>query len=166
MKSRNIQWKGVSLKKLDYMWFKTRELTTYYLKDHDIVVAEGGEVGKASIWNKKFGEIYFQNSVNRIRAKNSNDYRYIYNFIRHLAKNNIFKNTVNRVSIAHLTKEKIIAYKIPVPTYAEQQSIAGYLDEIRENINKVIEKINTQIENIKEYRSSLIYHAVTGKIKI
>jgi len=53
-----------------------------------------------------------------------------------------------------------------IPTYKEQKEISSYLDEVSENIDNLISDINTQIENLKEYRQSLIYEVVTGKIDV
>lgn len=59
-------------------------------------------------------------------------------------------------------------FRTPVyyPRIEEQKEIASHIREGLNNIFEVIKKIESQIEELKEYRSSLIYHAVTGKIKI
>lgn len=51
----------------------------------------------------------------------------------------------------------------PVPPYQEQQEIAAYLDEKCGKIDAIIEKIDTQIERLKELKRSLINEVVTGK---
>jgi len=48
----------------------------------------------------------------------------------------------------------------------EQQAIANYLDDKTAKINQAINIQQQQIEKLKEYRSTLINSAVTGKIKI
>lgn len=48
----------------------------------------------------------------------------------------------------------------------EQKRIADFLDTETAKVDKATALIESQIEKLKEYRSSLIYHAVTGKIKI
>ncbi len=55
---------------------------------------------------------------------------------------------------------------ILVPPTNEQDAIIGYLDIEVAKIDKAVSLITTQIVQLKEYRSSLIYSAVTGKIKI
>lgn len=55
---------------------------------------------------------------------------------------------------------------ILVPPTNEQDAIVGYLDIEVVKIDKATSLITQQIQQLKEYRSSLIYSAVTGKTKI
>lgn len=53
-----------------------------------------------------------------------------------------------------------------IPEYKEQKEIAEYLDQVMIKINDLLVDINQQISKLKEYRESLIYEAVTGKIDV
>lgn len=53
-----------------------------------------------------------------------------------------------------------------IPPIEEQKEISDYLDEKCDKINKTIEKIEKNIELLEEYKESLIYHIVTGKIDV
>ena len=53
---------------------------------------------------------------------------------------------------------------IPLPTESEQKEIISYLDKKLASIDNVIESTNTIIQKLEEYKKSLIYNAVTGKI--
>ncbi len=53
-----------------------------------------------------------------------------------------------------------------LPPLSEQKAIADYLDAQTAHINRVIETIHTQIENLRELRKTLINDVVTGKIKV
>lgn len=55
----------------------------------------------------------------------------------------------------------------PLPnTIEEQNSISNYIDRKSKQITQVIKDVNKQIGKLKEYRQSLIYEAVTGKIDV
>lgn len=69
--------------------------------------------------------------------------------------------TVPSVNITQL-KELVL----PFPMMEEQKSISSYIDIKTKTIQSCIKKIKSQTEILQKYRSSLIYHAVTGKIKI
>lgn len=56
--------------------------------------------------------------------------------------------------------------KLVLPPKSEQQEIVEYLDKEKNKIDNLIYKQKTLIEKLKEYRSSIISHAVTGKIDI
>jgi type I restriction enzyme S subunit len=56
--------------------------------------------------------------------------------------------------------------EIIIPNINKQQEIIDYLDKKTEDIDKTIKKINQSINLLTEYKSSLISHVVTGKVKI
>ena len=55
---------------------------------------------------------------------------------------------------------------IPLPSVKEQEEIVNYLSEFINKIDDLLFEINTQIQKLKEYRQSLIFEAVTGKIDL
>jgi type I restriction enzyme S subunit len=65
---------------------------------------------------------------------------------------------ISRTALGNLT--------IPVATYAEQTAIVDYLDERCYGIDAIISANNISIDKLKEYRQSVIYEAVTGKVEI
>ena len=58
------------------------------------------------------------------------------------------------------------AISVPVPSREEQQEIVGYIDDVTQKINGAISIKQDQIATLKEYKTSLINAAVTGKIKV
>jgi len=54
-------------------------------------------------------------------------------------------------------------FEIPVPPIDEQKKIAAYLDEKCAKIDVILEKINTEVERLKELKRSLINEVVTGQ---
>lgn len=55
---------------------------------------------------------------------------------------------------------------VPFPPTDIQQHIAEYLDKKCAEIDSIINSNNSIIEKLKEYRQSIIYEAVTGKIMV
>lgn len=62
-----------------------------------------------------------------------------------------------------LSFNELRTFEIPVPPEEEQKEIVAYLDEKCGKIDAIIEKIDTQIERLKELKRSLINEVVTGK---
>lgn len=56
--------------------------------------------------------------------------------------------------------------RIPVPPIEEQHAIVSYITERVAKIDSLIEKLNKEIECIKEYKQRLISDVVTGQIKV
>lgn len=55
---------------------------------------------------------------------------------------------------------------LPVPPHSEQRSIVSYITERASKIDLLIEKLNKEIECIKEYKQRLISDVVTGQVKV
>ena len=76
LKSKNIQWLKVDLNSVDEMWFTPKEMEMYRLKQGDLVLSEGGEVGKTCIWNNDLEECYIQNSAHKVTFENKQNSKY------------------------------------------------------------------------------------------
>lgn len=65
-----------------------------------------------------------------------------------------------------LSVEQITNILACVPSLAEQKEIAAYLDKKCGEIDALSERNKNIIESLQEYKQSLIYEAVTGKIEL
>ena len=70
----------------------------------------------------------------------------------------------SKLKVVHISGEEIGNLKIYLPDATEQSAIADYLDEKCSNISEAISRQESIIEKLEEYKKSLIYNAVTGKI--
>jgi len=166
LRAQNIIWEKVSINDVKEMWFSEYELHKYRLKENDLLVSEGGEVGRTAIWKKELDECYIQNSVHKVSMKQGNNpYYYLYH-CQIYGKKGYFDSIVNRVSIAHLTREKLKDVKFLSPPSVEQKSIAKNIIKKTNEIDSLIKKYEYSIESLKEYRTTLISDAVTGKIDV
>lgn len=166
LKSKNLQWLNVDISQVEKMWFSEYEKSIYRVKKDDLLVSEGGEVGKTCIWNDEIEECYIQNSVHKITMDSLNHPRFFLYVFFVYGKKGVFESIVNRVSIAHLVLEKLINIDFAVPPLEEQKTIVEYLDTQIAKIDLAISKIKSQINLIKEYKSTLISEAVCGRVGI
>jgi type I restriction enzyme S subunit len=166
LKSKNIQWMNVNTEVVEEMWFSENELKLYRIKKDDLLLSEGGEVGKTCIWNDELDECYIQNSVHKVTLNKENYPKYFLYLFFTLGKLKFFDSIVNRVSIAHLVLEKLINIDVLQPPLEEQKQIVEHIENELNQIDNLIEKTTKEIELIKEYKTSLINEAVSGKIKV
>ncbi len=165
LKAINVQRNKIVLDNENQMWASPEEIQKYAIKKGDLLVCEGGEVGRASILTKDIGMYIIQNALHRVRSK-KNSVEYLKHLLHVAANQSWFDILCNKATIAHFTKDKFSVMLIPYPTHDEQQSIAYFLDQGTLRIDALISKINNSITLLHEYRSSLIHHAVTGKIDL
>ena len=76
-------------------------------------------------------------------------------------------NATENIYGAKMLNQKIIANMLlAIPSFSEQQAIAGYLDEKCTKIDAVLENIGKQIEASKRLKRAIINEAISGKAKI
>ena len=73
---------------------------------------------------------------------------------------------MNGTCAANLSAENVCGYLVPIPAKAEQTAIAEYLQDRCTEMDELISANEATIQKLKEYRQSIIYEAVTGKIEI
>ena len=166
LRAANIQWRGVDTTDVKRMWFTEAEKKKLKLCRDDLLVSEGGDVGRSSLWNEEIEGCYIQNSVNRIRARKNGDTRFLYYWMYFIKHVGYIDMICNKATIAHFTVEKVGATPCVYPPLEEQKQIAAYLDEETAKIDALIEKCEAAIALLKERRTALISAAVTGKIDV
>lgn len=166
LKSKNIGWISVDISSVEQMYFSLNDLKSYRLKKDDILLSEGGEVGKTSFWNNELDECYIQNSVHKLTVFKQNNARYFLYQSYLLGQIKYYDSIVNQVSIKHLTKEKLSRVLLASPPPPEQKAIADYLDQKTAQIDTMVSTINRKIATLQELRKTLINDVVTGQIKV
>lgn len=161
LRAKNIEWITPNIEDVKEMWFSKNEISQYRIEKSDLLVSEGGEVGRTCIWNNELEECYIQNSVHKVRILNEGTpYYFLYQFLL-LGRLGHFDAIVNRISIAHLTKEKLEDVVFISPHISEQTIIAKYLNHKTTQIDNLIQKKERLIELLQEERIALINQAVT-----
>lgn len=161
MRASNIQSNGIDISDVNEMWLSPAEIQNLKLFSGDLLVSEGGDVGRCALWRNEVENCYFQNSINRVRSSKSNSNTYLMYLIQSIKDKGAIDVICNKLSIAHLTAEKLNEIKISYPRYEEQTAIATYLDQETARIDELIAHKTRFIELLKEKRSALITHAVT-----
>ena len=70
------------------------------------------------------------------------------------------------VTRASLGQDLLKNMVVTIPSAEEQKAIVNYLDKQTQAIDSIIANNDVSIQKLKEYRQSIIYEAVTGKIEV
>ena len=139
----------------------------FSLKFEDILICEGGEIGRTAIWKYDFENFYFQKALHRLRPKSKYDLPDYFLYVMHaLVGLGVFISMSTASTIHHLPAEKLKIVRYPLPPIEEQQQIVDYIEAETNKIDRLQEVTTSTVELLKERRASLITAAVTGKIKI
>ena len=96
----------------------------------------------------------------------SENKKYYMYYLRSMAYGDVFTAIATgiRVRSCNLNWNKLAELSYPVPDKDIQKQIVNYIDNIIEATNDLIKKKQIIINKWEEYKKSLIYYAVTGKI--
>lgn len=161
LRAANIQLSGVDTVDVKYMWFSAEEKRSLLLRRGDLLVSEGGDVGRSAIWDFDGEECYFQNSINRVRSIGGNNTRFLYFWMMAIKNNGYIDIICNKSTIAHFTAEKVAAVPLLIPAKSEQAQIARFLDHETARIDALIEEQQRLIELLREKHQAVISQAVT-----
>ncbi|MDP2025696.1 restriction endonuclease subunit S [Sulfuriferula sp.] len=168
LRNADVQWGQINTIDLPEMDFKGDDLVRYALKPGDLLVCEGGDVGRAAVWVGTLQECYYQKALHRLRARNEDGDTagFLFYVLYAAAKLGLFVGSEGRSTIAHLTAEALRRYQFAFPPLAEQQAIATFLDNEITKFDTLTAEANRAIALLQERRSALISATVTGKIDV
>jgi type I restriction enzyme S subunit len=167
LRNTDVQWDRVNIKDLPMMDISPTEYSRYTIQPGDLLVCEGGEVGRCALWSGELAVCGFQKALHRLRPSNPGQEipRFMYYALRAAAKGNAF-NDGHLSTIAHLTGDKLQAHRFPFPPLEEQQSLVRFLDAELKRIDRAVSTAWCEIELLREYRTRLIADVVTGKFDV
>ena len=140
LRSVNVQWGYVDLSDVKEMKFEPEEIERYTIKKNDLLICEGGDVGRCCVWNKN-ESILYQNAIHRVRFYNSINCNFYMYFMMYLEAKGALKRISNGVTIKHLTNTVLSNITIPLPPLAEQERIVNAVETLFAQIDKISEQI-------------------------
>jgi type I restriction enzyme, S subunit len=147
LRNINVQWGIVNTDDLKEMLFTDKELDKFRVEKGDILICEGGAVGRTAVYRNS-EEIYFQKSLHRLRPKETGTINatYFEGFMRSAVSNGLLDKIVVSATIAHLTLEKLKELEIIHPDFETQNRYAKAIEIIRHSKNS--ECANILFENL------------------
>lgn len=157
----NVQWFKFNLNNLAEMEFDEKDVKTFELKEDDILICEGGEVGRAAIWKNEMQNVFFQKAIHRARVKTNNiTPEFTVMLFWFLAKYGGLKDYVTTSTISHLTGEKLKTIPIPIPPFEKQLNFSEKIKAL----NKSKEVLEKGIKNSEFFFQSLLKQAFKGEL--
>ena len=166
LKSKDVQWFNVRTIDAQEMWVSESDLDQFGVSFGDLLVCEGGEGGRCGLFQQRERGYIIQNALHRIRARRQNRNDYLQYVMRAIAVAGWFDALNDKATIAHFTKEKLGALRVPIPPAPVQARIASFLNRAIASIDAATESTQREISLIHEYHTRLVSDVVTGKLDV
>jgi type I restriction enzyme, S subunit len=146
---------------LPTMWASPRDCSNYSVETGDVLVAEGGDVGRAEFVPDYASGAIIQNSLHRLRPRGERDRRYLRYVLEAVYHGDWLEVLCNRSTFGHLTVEKLGSLRVPDPDPGQQRAIADYLDAETARIDGLIAKKRQLTYLIEERRETAFDKALS-----
>ena len=125
----NVYWNSFDFTEVRSMYFTEKELDKCTVHKGDLLVCNGGDVGRAAIWDYDY-DICYQNHISRLRPISVDIvfnpfYSYLFRYLKDKGQLN-----GKGVAITSLSATDIQSLAIPVPPLAEQKRIVKRIETI------------------------------------
>jgi type I restriction enzyme, S subunit len=148
LRNKNVQWGRFDLSDLLVMDFDDEEFERFRVVLGDLLVCEGGEVGRAAIWRGEIAGVGYQKALHRVRPASGVVAEYLLYAFRWFADTHAFESFITGSTISHLPQEDLRRLPVPLPPEAEQRRIVA-------GIEKHFSRLDAAEELLRRARSRL-----------
>lgn len=128
----NVQWFGFKLDNLNTMDFDDKDRKEFCLEEGDLLVCEGGEIGRCAVWHKQVENCYFQKALHRVRCNQDVILPdYLAWWFKYNCEHNGFAAIEGtKATISHLTGANLKTLKVVVPDIENQYKFVEFLKQV------------------------------------
>jgi len=138
LRNVNVQWGRIDTEDLKWMRFSPDDRAKYALRRGDLLVCEGGEIGRCAVWDSDREDCFFQKALMRVRSRGVDRLDWLARCMRALADGGALSAGAEKSTIDHLPAEKLRALRIPLPEPGQQRLILCALDAETTRIDALI----------------------------
>lgn len=157
----NLYWNRFELTDLKQMLFTDAELEKCTVKKGDLLVCEGGDIGRSAIWEND-DEIRIQNHIHKMRPYiklNIKFYYYVLYLYKHTERIN-----GKGIGIQGLSSNQLHSLLFPLPPINEQNIIANKINGYFEYIDFLEKEKSNLSSAIQATKSKILDFAIRGKL--
>ena len=161
----NLYWDRFELNNLKEMYFSESEIEKCTVIKGDLLVCEGGDIGRASIWSYDY-PMCIQNHIHRLRAYVplcTRFFYYLFDLYKHIGWIG-----GKGIGIQGLSSNAIHSLLFPLPPLAEQHRIVETIDKLQPytdayaDVESTLDTLNTTFP--ERLKKSILQEAVQGKL--
>lgn len=160
--NRSVQWGRIDSDDIATVPMTVADLQRFRLRRGDLLVCEGGEIGRAAIWEEPIPECYYQKALHRLRTKGRYNAYLMMSLLQLWTEAGDLTNYVTQTSIAHLPKDKLEVVPLPVPPSTEQQAITEALSDV----DKLLGSLEKLIAKKRAIKQAAMQQLLTGKTRL
>jgi len=129
LRNSNVQWGRIDATDVHSVPLSPGERVQFLLEDGDLLVCEGGEIGRAAIWHGGTVEMAYQKALHRVRSRGDLDVRWLRYLLEQYATTGDLAAMATGSTIKHLPQRQLRELPLCLPDLAEQRRIVDLLED-------------------------------------
>jgi type I restriction enzyme S subunit len=162
LRNVNVQWDSIDTKDLLTMELADEERERFGVHTGDLLVCEGGEVGRAAIWNGRDEYLAYQKALHRIRSRGDVDLKFLRYLLEHYRHNGTLARYSTGSTIAHLPQQRLQTLPVPHPPLREQRRIVEILEDHLSRLDNAKENLKLAGRRVGQLQKSLFWNTTHG----
>lgn len=158
----NLYWDRFELDELKTMLFKDSEIEKCTVKKGDLLICEGGDIGRSAIWSEDY-EMRIQNHIHRLRPYVDDICVRFYYYVMMYYKNNGLISG-RGIGLQGLSSKRLHSILVPLPDIEIQCLIAEKIDESFSVIDTIDELQRQYSLDLEVLKSKIIDAGIQGKL--
>ena len=160
LRTSNVLWGRLNLGEVDRMHYTDDDLRNKTLEPGDLLVCEGGDIGRAAVWDGSISSCGFQNHLHRLRPRVSGVVPafFMYALQAGFTLHARYEGAGNRTTIPNLSRGRLENLEVPLPPTDEQKHIAGILALVQH----AIELESRSLAALQELRETTMTRVFAG----
>jgi type I restriction enzyme S subunit len=164
VRNQNVQWGRFDLRDVSRMTFDSHERERYRLEAGDLLVCEGGVVGRCAVWEGQLPECYYQKALHRIRPSAAVRAKWIAVVLEHFAYEGLLATHSGGITIQHLPQEDLRRLVIPLPPLQDQDEMISKLEAYTVVSDATRALLIRSEQRARTLRSAVLAYAFLGKL--
>lgn len=157
----NMYWDHFELAELKSMFFKESEIEKCTIRRGDLLICEGGDIGRSAIWCFDY-EIRIQNHIHKLRGFGNIDHKYYFYLMRNYKDSGMIDG--RGIGLQGFSSKRVHSLVVPLPPIAEQKRIVDEIDKVLAQID-IIDDLQAKYSNdLAVLKSKIIDAGIQGKL--
>ena len=127
----NVQWFRFNTENLNQMDFNEEDRIEFELQNGDLLVCEGGEIGRCAVWHNEIQPCFFQKALHRVRCNRQIVHPdYLGWWFKYNCDHDGFATIAGaKATIAHLPGVKLKQLRVAIPPLELQEQFAAFVNQ-------------------------------------
>ncbi len=156
LRNANVQWGRIDADDVLSVDLSVEECERFSLESGDLLVCEGGEIGRAAIWSGGRAPVAYPKALHRVRSRGDLDLRWLMYLLMHYADTGVLAARATGSTIQHLPQRQLRELPTLLPPFIDQLRIVEVLEGHLSHLDAAESSLGTAERRLKALHKSVL----------